>query len=300
MKEEIESLLNYLSVEKGLSQNTLSAYKNDLTQLHDFLTSNSGGNITSWNAVDRSTLSAFVLSMSNKAPTTIARKIAAIKTFYNFLVAEGHVSHDPTEGLTSPKIGRSLPKPLTLEQIKLLLDVMNRKSSPEGKRDKAMMELMYATGMRVSELVSLNITDVNLQPGEASLKCNGKGSKQRIIPIHDSAAQWVKKYLDESRPQINGNKAENALFLNQRGDRLTRQGFWLILKRYAGEADIKAEITPHTLRHSFATHLLRGGASLRHVQELLGHANISTTQVYTHLTDEHMREEYEKAHPRAS
>lgn len=298
MKESIDSFLNYLTVEKGLSNNTIAAYRNDLTQLSEFL-SNGDNKLVSWSTVDRPTLSSFVLSMGNKAPTTVARKIAAVKAFYGFLSNEGHVSIDPTDGITSPKIGRPLPKPLTIDEVKRLLEAMTSKNSPEGKRDKAMIELMYATGMRVSELVALNIEDVNLTPGTASLKCTGKGSKQRIIPIHDQAAQWVSKYINEGRALLNADSSQQALFLNQRGERLTRQGFWLILKHYAHETDIKADITPHTLRHSFATHMLRGGASLRHVQELLGHANISTTQVYTHLTNEHVKEEYDKAHPRA-
>src|SRR5437899_1664201 len=192
MKENIESFLNYLTVEKGLAANTISAYKNDLSQLHSFLTTSNNGNgakAASWASVDRPTISSFLLSMNNKAPTTIARKIAATKAFYDFLVNEGTVSADPTDGIASPKIGRPLPKPLTIDEIKRLLEVMGSKNTPEGKRDKAMIELMYATGMRVSELVSLNVVDVNLSAGDASLKCTGKGSKQRIIPIHDEAAR---------------------------------------------------------------------------------------------------------------
>jgi len=186
---------------------------------------------------------------------------------------------------------------LSLAEVDALLAEPAKSSTPEAMRDVAMLELLYACGMRVSELIDLNVNDVNLKAG--FVRCLGKGSKERIIPVHDRAVHSVKEYISEARPHLLRGKEEQALFLNRRGDRLTRQGFWLILKGHAKNAGIKKVVTPHTLRHSFATHILSGGADLRAVQELLGHANISSTQIYTHLTSEHVRHAYDKAHPRA-
>ena len=194
-------------------------------------------------------------------------------------------------------MGKSLPKPISVSQAMLLLKQPAKLSTPEAKRDKAMLELLYASGMRVSELVSLDLDNVNIEDGE--VRCFGKGRKERIIPIAPRAALATGEYIQEARSHIVRNDTERALFLNQRGERLTRQGFWQIIKGYAKSAELGVEITPHTLRHSFATHMLGGGADLRSVQELLGHANISTTQVYTHLTTEHVRRTYDKSHPRA-
>ena len=228
--------------------------------------------------------------------TTRARKTAAVRSFFAFLVEEHLVDASPANDLTSPKIGRSLPAALTEEEVVRLLEAPGRLNTPESRRDKAMLELLYATGMRVSELVSLQVTDVNLV-GEF-VRCMGKGSKDRLIPFHDQALNALKAYIEEARSVFVSNSTEPALFLNRRGERLTRQGFWLILKEHARRAGITTPTTPHTLRHSFATHLLRGGASLRQVQEFLGHASIASTQIYTHLTDDHIREQYEEAHPR--
>jgi len=193
-------------------------------------------------------------------------------------------------------VGKSLPRPIAVQEVHNLLAQPAKLSTPEAKRDKAMLELLYATGMRVSELVSLNLGDINLEAGW--VRCFGKGSKERIVPIHQQAAQSVEEYVARARPHLLRDR-EEALFLNRRGERLTRQGFWQILKGYARAANLSSEVTPHTLRHSFATHMLSGGADLRSVQELLGHANISTTQVYTRLTSEHVRRVYDKSHPRA-
>jgi integrase/recombinase XerD len=211
-------------------------------------------------------------------------------------VAEGNLKDNPTENLSSPSVGRSLPKPISVSQVRRLLEQPTKLSTPEAKRDSAMLELLYASGMRVSELVSLNLDDII---DDGFVRCFGKGYKERLIPIYRQAALAVEEYVKEDRPRLVRNDDEKALFLNRRGDRLTRQGFWQILKGYARTAGLDEEITPHTLRHSFATHMLSGGADLRSVQELLGHANISTTQVYTHLTSEHVRRTYEKSHPRA-
>jgi integrase/recombinase XerD len=233
------------------------------------------------------------------AATTIARKVAALKSFFAFLSQEGHIQEDPTEELASPKVGRPLPKYLSLDEIELLLQQPVRKGdAADARRDRALLEMAFATGMRVSEIVGLDVGDVSTE--SRMVRAVGKGSKERLIPIHQRAAEAVQAYVGGGRPELARGSSERALFLNRRGERLTRQGFWLILKNYARDAGIRATITPHVLRHSFATHMLRGGAPLRNVQEMLGHANISTTQVYTHLTNDHVRAEFMKAHPRAN
>ncbi len=301
MKEDIENFLNYLKVEKGFSENTVVAYRNDLNQMVAFAEKEAArrGVEPSWANFGRQGMLSFILDLKEKtlAATTVARRVAAAKSFFTFLKDEGKVADNPIRDVPSPKIGKSLPKPISIAQVRQLLEQPARRETPEAKRDKAMLELLYASGMRVSEIVSLDVGDVDVQGGY--VRCFGKGHKERMIPIYPQAAQSVKEYVEQVRPHIVRSLEEKALFLNLRGDRLTRQGFWQILKGYAKSAGLETEITPHTLRHSFATHMLNGGADLRSVQELLGHANISTTQVYTHLTSEHVRRTYEKAHPRA-
>ncbi|MFC2003293.1 site-specific tyrosine recombinase XerD [Chloroflexota bacterium] len=301
MREHIEGFLNYLAVEKGFSANTVVAYRNDLYQLASFVEEEAAkqGLALSWTDFSRQVMLSYLLNLKerNYAPTTIARKVAAAKSFFAFMVAEDKVKDNPTRDVPSPKIGRSLPKPISISQVRRLLEQPAKLSTSEAKRDGAMLELLYASGMRVSELVSLNLGDVDTEGGY--VKCFGKGHKERLIPIYEQAASAVKEYVAQVRSQLVRNPNEKALFLNPRGDRLTRQGFWQKLKDYAKSAGLETEITPHTLRHSFATHMLSGGADLRSVQELLGHANISTTQIYTHLTTEHIRRAYEKSHPRA-
>jgi integrase/recombinase XerD len=303
MDEGISSFISSLSVEKGSSNNTLEAYKNDLNQFVAFIRerlAKEDKSQASWDNVDRALILDYLVTLRERsyAPATMARKIAAIKSFFNFLVAEGTLKKNPTEGVSGPKVGKALPKAISIEDVEKLLEQPDKLNTPEAKRDKAMLELLYATGMRVSEMVSLNVRDVNLRNG--FVRCFGKGSKERLIPIHSKAIKAVKTYLDDARPQLLSNQDETALFLNRRGQRLTRQGFWLILKSHAKGAKIEAEITPHVLRHSIATHLLHSGKmNLRELQELLGHANISTTQIYTHLNTEYLRRVYESSHPRA-
>jgi len=302
VKEEINSFLNYLRVEKGFSGNTLEAYRNDLQQLASFAEEEAArkSRMPAWASFGRDELLSYLLNLKerNYAATTIARKAAATRSFFGFLKSEGIVKADPTENMSSPSVGKSLPKPISFIQVRQLLDQPTKLNTLEAKRDKAMLELLYASGMRISELVSLNVGDVNTSEG--NVRCFGKGHKERIIPIYEQAARAVKEYVQEVRPKLAHNKKdETALFLNPRGERITRQGFWQKLKEYARTAGLDSQISPHTLRHSFATHMLSGGADLRAVQELLGHANISTTQVYTHLTDEHVRRTYERSHPRA-
>jgi integrase/recombinase XerD len=301
VKEDIERFLTYLSVEKGFSDNTAAAYRNDLQHdLAAFAEQEIGrrGSIPSWASFSRQDMLSYLLHLKERgyAATTQARKVAAAKSFFGFMVAEGRLRANPTENVGSPNVGRPLPKPISVTQVRRLLEQPAKLSTPEAKRDRAMLELLYASGMRVSELVGLNLDDII---GDGYVRCFGKGHKERIIPIHQRAVLAVEEYTKETRSKLTQNRQERALFLNRRGERLTRQGFWQILKAYAKQAELGADITPHTLRHSFATHMLSGGADLRSVQELLGHANISTTQVYTHLTTEHVRRTYEKSHPRA-
>ncbi len=301
LREAINSFLNYLTVEKGFSENTVAAYHNDLYQLASFVEEEATkrGFIPLWTSFGRQGMLSYLLNLKemNYAATTAARKVAAAKSFFSFMVAEGNIKDNPTLNVTSPRVGKSLPRPISISQVRRLLEQPTKLSTLEAKRDRAMLELLYASGMRVSELVSLNLGDIDTEGNY--VRCFGKGHKERLIPIYKQAALAVEEYVKEARPHLSHNDAEQALFLNRRGDRLTRQGLWQILKGYAKSAGLDKEITPHTLRHSFATHMLNGGADLRSVQELLGHANISTTQVYTHLTTEHVRRTYERSHPRA-
>jgi integrase/recombinase XerD len=297
MKEPISNFLNYLSVEKGYSEHTIAAYRNDLTGLTDFAGKQS---ISAWSGFTRQNMLSYLLDLKERGyvATTVARKVAAARSFFSFLVAEGIIRTDPTENMSSPSVGKALPKPIPINQVRLLLEQPAKLSTAEARRDRAMLELLYASGMRVSELVALNLGDVNTK-GDYFVRCFGKGRKERIIPLYEQIAKAIQKYIDEDRPKLARDKSEKALFLNARGERLTRQGFWQKLKEYVKSAGLNGHISPHTLRHSFATHMLSGGADLRSVQELLGHANISTTQVYTHLTTEHVRRTYDKSHPRA-
>jgi integrase/recombinase XerD len=321
MQQDIQSFLEFLSVEKGFSQNTIEAYRNDLEQFHEFLLQVNakqaaaeavrvGGNnlpprddssVTeiTWSGISRTRILSFIMELKDKsyAAATVARKVAAVKSFFHFLLAEGSIQADPTENLESPRVGKALPTTLSPQEIDELLEQPARFTTPEAMRDKCMLELLYATGLRVTELVSLNIDDVDLSAGY--VRCLGKGSKERIVPVGHQALKAVGEYVNSARRTLTRSREQSALFLNHRGERLTRQGFWLIVKNYAREAGITANITPHTLRHSFATHLLNGGADLRAVQELLGHANISTTQIYTHVTGDRMKQVYDQAHPRA-
>ena len=302
MKELIESFLNYLAVEKGYSGHTIAAYRNDLMGLADFAGREAAkqGASPSWPGFGRQQMLGYMLDLKERgyAATTVARKVAAARSFFSFLVAEDAIRTNPTENMSSPSVGKALPRPISISQVRLLLEQPAKLTTAEARRDRAILELLYASGMRISELVALNLGDVNTRD-DYFVRCFGKGRKERIIPLYEQITRTVQSYIDEDRPKLAHGKKENALFLNARGERLTRQGFWQKLKEYARSAGLNAHISPHTLRHSFATHMLSGGADLRSVQELLGHANISTTQVYTHLTTEHVRRAYDKSHPRA-
>lgn len=302
MRQDIDGFLNYLRVEKGFSSNTTSAYANDLNQLATFAEDSAGGkgiNNPTWNSFDRTVMLGYLLNLKERgyATTTVARKVAAAKSFFGFLVSDGKIKTDPTEDISSPKVGKDLPETLSVDQVRALIEQPANINTPEAKRDRAMLELLYASGMRVSELVGLNVDDIDTKNG--FVRPFGKGNKERMVPVYAQAAQSAEVYANEVRPQFVRSKTEKAFFVNQRGERLTRQGLWQILKGYAKNIGLEKRVKPHTLRHSFATHMLSGGADLRSVQELLGHANISTTQIYTHLTSEHIHKAYDKAHPRA-
>ncbi|PZC49622.1 MAG: integrase/recombinase XerD [Chloroflexi bacterium] len=303
MTEILKAFLDYLTVHKGSSPLTVEAYRNDLDQLFKSLAGKEikKEGLPDWTSVTATSLSNYLVKLRDRdyAPSTIARKIASIKSFFGFLIEEGEIELDPTETLATPRRGRTLPKLLSEQEVFKLLQAPLRSNSTETLRDIAMIELLYASGLRVSEMVNLNVRDLNL--AERYVRCLGKGNRERIVPLYANAIEVLNKYINHNRPKLlnRSNRREQALFLNKRGERITRQGFWLLLKHHAINAGIPNDITPHMLRHSFATHLLRGGASLRNVQDLLGHASIATTQIYTHLTNENIKQEYDRAHPRA-
>jgi len=301
VRKDIEAFLDYLTVEKGFSPNTVEAYRNDLNQLAEFAEAALAQRRAQplWDNFSRQDMLNYILNFKGRsyAVTTQVRKLAAAKSFFGFMQEEGHIRHNPTDNIDSPRVGKPLPDAISLSEVRRLLDEPAKLGTLEARRDRAMLELLYATGMRVSELTNLDVEDVDVREG--SVRCLGKGSKERIIPIYPKLAQMVDDYVKEVRSKLVRRDDVQAIFVNRRGERLTRQGLWQILKGYAEKAGLKKDITPHTLRHSFATHMLSGGAGLRYVQEMLGHANISTTQIYTHLTSDHVRRTYERSHPRA-
>ncbi|HWO98636.1 MAG TPA: site-specific tyrosine recombinase XerD [Bacillus sp. (in: firmicutes)] len=297
MELHIKDFMHYLIVERGLAKNTIESYQRDLVKYVQYL--KHVEQLNDYNDVTRVNILSFLkhLHEQNKSSKTIARHIASIRAFHQFLLREKAAEQDPSVHIETPQLERKLPKVLSAAEVEALLSIPNS-STPFGIRDKAMLELLYATGMRVSELMNLNLDDVHLTMG--FIRCFGKGSKERIVPIGRMAAEAVEAYLTQARPLlIKKQKDETALFVNHHGRRLTRQGFWKILKKLASEAKIEKELTPHTLRHSFATHLLENGADLRAVQEMLGHADISTTQIYTHVTKTRLKDVYNQFHPRA-
>ncbi len=294
MKDSVNQFIDYLSVERGLAPNTIEAYAGDLHKYINFLTSKG---IKSLQNTTRKHITAFLLHQKERGLSSgsISRGLVAIKVFYRFLHRERFIKEDPTSVLDSPKIWRHLPETLSVDEIDKLL------TRPDirhwmGIRDKAALELMYATGMRVSEIVSLDVNDANLDIG--FVKCLGKGQKERIVPIGKMAVSALKRYLEKVRPKLLKSPPSSGLFLTRLGRKMSRQSFWKIIKRYATQARIKKLMSPHILRHSFATHLLERGADLRIVQEMLGHASISTTQIYTHVDKERLKQIHRKFHPR--
>ena len=299
--DPIDGFLHYMSAERGASKNTIDAYRNDLRGFREFTEQRSGNGACPVDKIDSDLIVDYIVWLNDSAKqykkATVARKVASVKSFCAYLLDHGELTTNPTASITSPRAPKLVPKAITTEEIDTLLREPTKGDTPERIRDAAMLELTYATGMRATELVSLNLDSVHLRP--AYVRCVGKGAKERSLPVHPQAVQALERYLNDGRPALLKNRPQAALFVNRRGERLTRQGFWLILTGYARSAGIESRVTPHTLRHSFATHLLRGGASLREVQELLGHANVSTTQVYTQLADDHLRQVYDRVHPRA-
>lgn len=300
MREKVEEFLTYIRVEKAYSDNTLAAYQNDLNQFVEFIESQKDAPISHWKQVTRDTLIQYLMHMREReyASSSVARKLAAVRSFFHFLQREGHITEDPSATLDSPRLRKRLPKTLTRKEVERILAEPAKSESPKGQRDRALLELLYATGMRVTELVSLRLNDVNLATGTVRV-VHGKRRKERIIPIHRRAVEALEDYIQRGRIHLTKDPNEPALFLNFQGKPLTRQGLWLIIKQYVEDAGITKPVTPHTLRHSFATHLLTGGAKLPDVQKLLGHANVSTTQIYTHLSGEDLRNAYDEAHPRS-
>jgi integrase/recombinase XerD len=289
-----EAFLDYLKVEKGLSRNTILSYGQDLKKYFDYLKDK---NIVTPQKVTRKDISDFLFSLRTVSlPVSIARSLSTIKSLHKFLTREKITNSNPTDLIESPKIDKKIPSFLTFEEVTRILKAPDTRDA-RGIRDKAILELMYATGLRVSEVSSLKLIDVNREVG--FIKCKGKGSKERIVPLGKIAAEFITKYLDLARPQLLHKKISTFLFLAQGGRSLSRQSIWKLIKKSVKSAGIKKRVSPHTLRHSFATHLLEGGADLRSVQEMLGHASITTTQIYTHINQSRLKAIHHQFHPRA-
>jgi integrase/recombinase XerD len=290
----VDDFLHHLAVERGLARNTLVAYGQDLAKFNRFLRRKARHP----KQVRRGEVDEFVRELARQglSPRSAARSLNAVRMFYRYLVAEKTVAADPTADVRAPRTWKTLPKFLTLEEVDNLLGAPDE-STPLGLRDAAMLELLYATGLRVSELVSLRVRDANLEAG--LLSCIGKGDKERVVPLSRSAVARLRLYLDKARPSLVRGRSPAAIFLNNRGGGMTRQGFWKNLKVYGQSIGLKRPLSPHVLRHSFATHLLERGADLRSVQVMLGHSDISTTQIYTHVNRERLRRVYRDFHPRA-
>lgn len=294
MALSIDAYLRHLEVSRRLATNSLEAYSRDLGRLAAFAEPRT----TKIESLTLSDLEAFVrdLMTSGLSPASTARAVAAVRGYFKFLRVNGTIAANPADDLRSPRSFKALPKFLSTEEVDALLAAPDV-TKPRGLRDRALIELLYATGLRVSELVGLRVADVRISEG--FLKTIGKGSKERIVPIGDEAASWVSKYLNEARPGLMRNKETPFLFLNARGHRLSRVGFWKGLKAYGVKAGVRGSLSPHVLRHSFATHLLDRGADLRAIQAMLGHADLSTTQIYTHVLEARLRQVYDRFHPRS-
>ncbi len=293
MERQLKYFFDFLENDKKLSENTLQSYKRDLKQFKRYLEACE----LHYNRVKEEDIRDYIkeLQEEGKKPSSISRCIASIRSFYQFILKNKKIKVDPTQNIQSPKIEKRVPSVLTSKEVELLLD-QPKDIDLKGIRDKAMLEFAYATGMRVTEIVSLNMEDVNLEEGYVTCK---HGSKQRNIPLGNLSLKALREYVDEARDILVKTAEEEALFVNINGSRLTRQGFWKIIKYYKEQAHITKDITPHVLRHSFATHLLQNGADLKAIQNMLGHSDISSTQVYMQFQDEGLKNVYRKAHPRA-
>jgi len=291
----VDAYLSHLAVERRLAPNTVESYGRDLSQLLEF----AAGEAQAVEDLDRRRLEALVRQLmgEGRSPASVARAVACVRGFYKFLVVAGHRTINPADDLRAPKAWKTLPKFLSVADVDALLAAPDP-ATPRGLRDRALIEVLYATGLRVTELISLKPQDVNLESGY--LTTTGKGRKQRLVPLGDEAASWVTRYLKESRPALLKKRTSPRLFVNARGGSgLTRVGFWKILKGYGRQAGLNASLSPHVLRHSFATHLLERGADLRAIQMMLGHSDLSTTQIYTHILEARLRAVYDKFHPRS-
>ena len=294
MADYVADYTRYLTEEKRAQANTVNSYVRDLNQFRTWLMSTG---TTDLRRVRKENVDAYMQYMSSKgkSPATITRSAASIRSFYQYMLQRGAVRQNPAKAVAAVKVERKYPEILTGREVELFLE-QPKCVDDKGFRDHAMLEMLYATGIRVSELISLNVEDVNLAAG--FIRCVGRG-KERIIPMYAAAVNALRDYLEFIRPRIIADKEEHALFVNMNGERMSRQGFWKIIKYYQEKAEIKKDITPHTLRHSFAVHLLENGADLRSIQEMLGHADISSTQIYVNVVQKQLKDIYQKAHPRA-
>ncbi|GFZ99338.1 tyrosine recombinase XerD [Paenibacillus marchantiophytorum] len=297
IKNDLQSFIRFLSVERGLARNTLESYERDLQQFVDYLQRQE---ITTWKDTNKMHITGYLSQMKllGRASATLSRNLVSIRALFQFLVKERVIDSDPSIYVEAPKLEKKLPKILSIQEVEKLL-AAPQAEMVSGARDKAMLELLYATGIRVTELISLNVSDVNLQMG--FIRCIGKAEKERNIPLSSIATRCLTTYIHKDRiKMLKKTTEEEALFIGHLGTRMTRQGFWKILKRYAKEMDIASDISPHALRHSFAAHLIENGADLRSVQEMLGHSDISSTQMYVQVAKLKMKDVYNSAHPRAN
>jgi len=294
LKALIKEFLDYLSIERGLSKNTLESYGRDLGKYSAYFKKQG---IENPDGIKRQDIQNFLMTLKDGKlnASSIARNLVAIKVFHRYLTTQRYIKEDVTSVLETPKLWKTLPDVLDLSEVEAIIEKPNTLKK-QGLRDRAALELMYATGMRVSELVNLKVSDIHMDAG--FVRCIGKGQKERVIPVGRKAKEALQKYLAKARPKFLKNKESTALFLTRLGKSMSRQSFWMVIKRYVREARIKKRVTPHTFRHSFATHLLQRGADLRVVQELLGHTDISTTQIYTHIDKERLKQIHQKFHPR--
>ncbi|PTG83972.1 site-specific tyrosine recombinase XerD [Staphylococcus chromogenes] len=295
MQDVVDEYLRFIQIEKGLSENTIAAYRRDLNHYLNYLAAQKISNL---DFIDRQIVQQWfgVLHDEGRSTKSIARFTSTIRSFHQFALREKYAAKDPTVLIEPPKYERKLPDVLSIDEIDLLLTTPEI-SKNNGYRDRTMLELLYATGIRVSELINIEVEDVNLLMG--FVKVFGKGNKERIIPLGETVIELLKTYIENVRPQLLKKQVTHTLFLNMQGKPLTRQGIWKIIKQTGAKAGIQKRLTPHTLRHSFATHLLENGADLRAVQEMLGHSDISTTQLYTHVSKTQIRKMYQQYHPRA-
>ena len=292
--ELISGFEEFLKNSKSASANTLSSYIRDIVKFSDYLKAHSGVSLAQ---ADKEAVEGYVQWLKNQGrmPATVSRSVASLRCFYRYLISEGKIKDNPAREVTTEKTVKKLPEILTGKEVELFLE-QPECTDMKGYRDRAMLETLYATGMRVSELISLNVEDVNLPAG--FVRCSSRG-KERAIPLYPTAVKAISEYLNGVRPQMIASPNETALFVNMSGERMSRQGFWKVIKHYQEKAGIKKDITPHTLRHSFAAHLLENGADIHALQEMLGHADITSTQIYTQLVKKQLKDVYNKAHPRA-